>query len=104
MIRKAFVMQVDPDKHEEYEKRHNPIWAEMENALKAGGANNYSIFLHKETNQLFGYVEIEDEERWKTIAETDICQKWWGYMSDIMPSNADGSPVAKELNEVFHLR
>ncbi|CAK5470224.1 L-rhamnose mutarotase [Escherichia coli] len=26
MIRKAFVMQVNPDAHEEYQRRHNPIW------------------------------------------------------------------------------
>ncbi|MBZ0255855.1 L-rhamnose mutarotase, partial [bacterium] len=26
MIRKAFLMQVNPDQHEEYQKRHNPIW------------------------------------------------------------------------------
>jgi L-rhamnose mutarotase len=25
MIRKAFVMQVNPDAHEEYARRHNPI-------------------------------------------------------------------------------
>ncbi|VEA43963.1 cytoplasmic protein [Salmonella enterica subsp. enterica] len=27
MIRKAFVMQVNADAHEEYQRRHNPIWA-----------------------------------------------------------------------------
>jgi len=97
-------MQVEPDKHKEYEKRHSPIWAELKSALKAGGAHNYSIFLNKETNQLFGYVEIEDEKRWENIARTDICQKWWAYMSDIMAANPDGSPVAKDLNELFHLK
>ena len=61
MIRKAFVMRVNPECHEEYEKRHNPIWPELEAALKEGGAHNYSIFLDKETSQLFGYVEIEDD-------------------------------------------
>ncbi|HCR8267333.1 TPA: L-rhamnose mutarotase, partial [Shigella flexneri] len=29
MIRKAFVMQVNPDAHEEYQSRHNPIWPEL---------------------------------------------------------------------------
>jgi hypothetical protein len=35
MIRKAFVMQVNPDAHEEYQRRHNPIWPELEAVLKA---------------------------------------------------------------------
>lgn len=103
MIRKAFVMSVHPDKVDEYTQRHQPIWAELAAALKSHGAHNYSIFHHPETHRLFGYVEIEDEERWAKIADTEICQKWWAHMGDIMPSNPDNSPVATALNEVFHL-
>jgi len=103
MIRKAFVMQVDPEQHEEYEKRHNPIWADLEEELKSHGAHNYSIFLDEETSQLFAYVEIEDEERWNGVAQTEACQRWWKHMGDIMPSNPDNSPVAKDLREVFHI-
>ena len=103
MIRKAFVMQVHPDRHEEYEKRHNPIWPELEALLKEHGVHNYSIFLHPETHQLFAYAEIEDEARWNAIAQTEICQKWWVHMGDIMPSNPDHSPVAENLREVFHI-
>jgi L-rhamnose mutarotase len=29
-IRKAFVMSVNAGAEEEYEKRHNPIWPELE--------------------------------------------------------------------------
>lgn len=103
MNRKAFKMQVNPDKREEYRTRHNPIWAELESTLKAHGVHNYSIFVDTESNQLFAYVEVEDEERWEAIARTDVCQKWWAYMRDIMPSNADNSPISTSLQEVFHL-
>ena len=103
MIRKAFVMGVNPDRHEEYEKRHRPIWQELEATLKAHGVHNYSIYLDPTTHQLFGYAEIENEERWKAIAQTAICKKWWAYMRDVMPSNPDNSPIAKDLKEVFHI-
>ncbi len=103
MIRKAFVMEVYPDQHEEYEKRHNKIWPEMVKELKNHGAHNYSIFLDKETNQLFGYIEIEDEEKWKQMALTEINQKWWAFMEPVMKTNSDNSPVSKDLKEVFHL-
>ena len=103
MIRKAFVMSVFEGFEEEYEKRHNPIWADLEQVLKDHGAHNYSIFLHPETRQLFAYVEIEDEERWNAIAETEPCQRWWAYMGDVMPANPDNSPVSLDLKEVFHL-
>ena len=103
MIRKAFRMQVHPDRYEQYRKRHNPIWNELHQTLKAHGVHNYSIFLDKPTGSLFGYVEIEDPVRWDAIADTEICRKWWAYMKDIMPANPDNSPVTTELTEVFHI-
>jgi len=103
MKRKAFVMSVHAGMEEEYEKRHSPIWHELESALKEHGVLSYSIFLNPETRQLFGYAEIEDEERWGAIADTAVCKKWWAYMKDLMPSNADNSPVSRELKEVFHI-
>ena len=103
MIRKAFVMRVNPDQHQEYERRHRPIWSELEETLKAYGVLSYSIFLDAETSQLFAYAEIEDEERWEAVAGTEVCQKWWKHMADIMPTNPDDSPEARDLREVFHI-
>ncbi|CAM3971573.1 L-rhamnose mutarotase [Serratia silvae] len=103
MIRKAFVMQVNPDAHAEYQQRHNPIWPELEQVLKEHGAHHYSIFLDEARNLLFGYVEIESEERWDAVANTAVCQRWWQHMGDVMPSNPDHSPVSSPLREVFYL-
>jgi L-rhamnose mutarotase len=103
MIRKAFVMSVNPGCEGEYERRHNPIWPELEAVLKEHGVRSYSIFLEPATRQLFAYAEIEDEARWNAIAKTAACRRWWAHMKEIMPSNPDDSPVAGELKEVFHL-
>ena len=103
MIRKAFVMSVNAGCEEEYERRHQPIWEELAEVLRTHGAHNYSIFLHPVTRQLFGYAEIESEERWAAIAKTEVCQRWWRHMADLMPANADASPVSVPLREVFHL-
>jgi len=103
MIRKAFLMKVNSDAHAEYERRHKPISAELETVLKRHGVSNYSIFLEEETDQLFGYAEIESEERWADIADTDECKRWWAHMKDVMPTNADNSPQSTDLKEVFHL-
>lgn len=103
MIRKAFVMQINPDAHAEYQQRHTPIWPELEQVLKEHGAHHYSIFLDEARNLLFGYVEIESEERWDAVANTAVCQRWWQHMGDVMPSNPDHSPVSSPLREVFYL-
>ena len=103
MIRKAFVMSVNPGQESEYERRHRPIWPELEAVLKKHGVHNYSIFLLPQTRQLFAYAEIEDEARWNAIAATPECQRWWVHMGDVMPSNHDHSPVSASLKEVFHI-
>ena len=104
MMRKAFVMSVNADQHAEYERRHNPIWEELAEVLKAHGVHNYSIFLDAETNTLFAYAEIEDEAQWASVAQEPVAQKWWAHMADVMPSNPDNSPVSRNLREVFHLQ
>ena len=103
MIRKAFVMSVNAGSEAEYERRHRPVWEELEETLKSHGVHNYSIFLHRQTRQLFAYAEIEDEAKWNAIASTAVCQRWWKHMADVMPANPDNSPVSNELREVFHI-
>lgn len=103
MIRKAFLMKVDAERHDEYKRRHNPIPAQLQAILKRHGVSNYSIFLDADENRLFAYAEIESEELWAKIAETDECRRWWASMKDVMPANADDSPQSKDLEEVFHL-
>ncbi len=103
MIRKAFVMSVHPGQEAEYERRHRPIWPELEAVLRKHGVKSYSIFLDQSTSQLFAYAEIESEERWAAIADTPECRGWWVSMRELMPSNPDASPVSHSLREVFHL-
>ena len=104
MIRKATKMKVNADSFSEYKKRHDDLWKEMKDLLKSHGASNYSIFLDEETSSLFAYVELESEEKWNQVAETETCQKWWVYMKDIMETNSDNSPKSTELKEVFYLK
>ena len=103
MICKAFLMTLRPGCRQEYQRRHNPIWPELQSVLKEHGVSNYSIFLHRESDRLFAYAEIESEARWLEIAQTEVCQKWWVHMKDLMLANIDNSPVTSELDEVFHL-
>lgn len=102
-MQKAFKMKLFPGMEQEYESRHNQLWPEMREIIHAYGGKNYSIFLDRDTNVLYGYIEIEDEELWRKGADTEINRKWWDYMADIMETNEDNSPVSVDLKQVFHL-
>jgi L-rhamnose mutarotase len=103
MVRKAFRMAVHRGGEAEYERRHRPIWPELEAQLRAHGVLDYSIFLDESDGSLFAYVEVEDEARWAAIADTSECRRWWTHMRDLMPTNPDDSPRSVQLREVFHI-
>ncbi len=103
MYKKAILMKVYPDMHEEYERRHQEIWPEMVKGLKDHSVKNYSIYLDEETSLLFGYLEIENIELWSEFTFTEINQKWWKYMKPVMETNEDSSPITRDLKQVFTL-
>jgi L-rhamnose mutarotase len=99
----AFKMKLFPGFREEYKKRHDKIWPELEKLLKDEGIGNYSIFLDEETNTLFAYQEQSGERSSQDLGKTEIVQKWWKYMADIMETNPDNSPVTIPLEQVFFM-
>jgi L-rhamnose mutarotase len=103
MQRYAFKMFLNPGCGEEYRRRHDAIWPELARLLGETGVANYSIYLDPETSVLFAYLERGEDHRMETLAEHPLMRRWWGHMKDIMRANADGSPVAIPLAEMFHL-
>ncbi len=103
MKRIAFKMQLNDGFENEYKKRHNELWPELEQLLKSTGISEYSIFLDEATNNLFGFLKAEDIGLLDNLPAHPVMQKWWLYMKDIMRSNPDNSPVSIPLQEVFYL-
>lgn len=102
MSKIAFKMKLKPGAKEEYHKRHSLIWPELKALLKANGVSDYSIFLDEETDILFA-VQHQNGPSSQDLGSTEIVQKWWAYMADIMETNADQSPVSTRLELVFHM-
>ncbi|ALI97844.1 L-rhamnose mutarotase [Rufibacter tibetensis] len=102
MQRFAFKMKLKPGCEAEYQKRHDAIWPELSQLLKEAGVSDYSIFLDAETNTLFA-VQKQQGASSQDLGTTEIVQKWWAYMADIMETNPDNSPVSVPLKEVFYM-
>ena len=101
--RLAFKMKVYPGVIEEYKKRHNNLWPELRDLLKGAGISEYSIFWDEETNYLFAFQKQAGEQGSQDLGSTEVVQKWWEYMADIMETNPDNSPVSISLEEVFYM-
>lgn len=99
----AFKMKLKPGFKDEYKKRHDEIWPELKALVKENGISDYTIFLDEETNILFAVQQQDGTLSSQDLGKTEIVQKWWAYMADIMETNPDNSPVSKPLIEVFHM-
>ncbi len=103
MKRLAFKMHLNSGQKEEYKKRHNEIWPELEKLLKEAGVSEYSIFLDEETNTLFAFQKLRGDDGSQDPGQTEMVKKWWAYMADRMKTNPVNSPVTSGLEEVFYL-
>lgn len=103
MKRLAFKMYLKPGQMEVYKKRHDDLWPELKTLLRDAGIKEYSIYLDEETHTLFAFQKVEGDTNSQDLGSTEIVQKWWAFMSDIMETNEDHSPVSKSLTEVFYM-
>ncbi|GAC1444259.1 MAG: L-rhamnose mutarotase [Sediminibacterium sp.] len=103
MERIAFKMKLHKGFEEEYNRRHDALWPELQQLIKETGISEYSIFLERETGNLFGVLKTENAQKMNTLAAHPVMKRWWAYMKDIMESNPDDSPVSITLKEVFYL-
>ena len=99
----AFKMKLLPGAVAEYKKRHDTLWPELHQLLKEAGISEYSIFYDEETQILFAFQKQAGKRGSQDLGNSEVVQKWWKYMSDIMETHADFSPVSTPLEEVFFM-
>jgi L-rhamnose mutarotase len=105
MERICFVLQVKPDRLDEYKRRHREVWPEMLSALRETGWGNYSLFL-RDDGMLVGYLETEDFAAARAgMAGREVNERWQKEMADFFqqPDGVLPDRAMQPLEEVFHL-
>ena len=105
MRRICFVLQVKPDRLDEYKARHRTVWPEMLSALRETGWSNYSLFLRPD-GLLVGYLETEDFEHARAgMAAREVNERWQREMAGffVLPEELLPDRAMDPLEEVFHL-
>ncbi len=105
MHRYCFLLQVRPDRLEEYTQRHTQVWPDMLRALADSGWRNYSIFARND-GLLVGYVEADDLDAAQAAMQQRAVNARW--QADMAPFfvGIDGRAPDEGfvlLTEIFHL-
>jgi L-rhamnose mutarotase len=103
MERVAFKMKLKPGNEAEYTRRHDAIWPDLVEELRAAGIRDYTIYHDPETDILFATQKRTSDNTVASLAEREVMKRWFAHMGDIMDTNPDGSPVMKPLAETFHM-
>src|ERR1039458_6597670 len=78
VTRVCFLLKVRADRLEEYRRRHQEVWPEMQDALRATGWHNYSLFLRPD-GLLVGYLETPDFEQARASMQNHpVNARWQG--------------------------
>ena len=87
---------------EEYIRRHNEIWPEMEQALRDSGIRNYSIWNYG--SELFGYYECPDANYAQAFkASSKVMQCWSESMRHVMEMEKDAEGQNLVYRKVYEL-
>lgn len=103
----AFKMQLKPGVVAEYQQRHDEIWPELVQALKAAGIADYWIFLDAATLSLFAVLRRQPgEAHAQAFAALDtlpVMRRWWDAMAPLMAVEPGNKPLQWPLAPLFHL-
>lgn len=104
-MRYCFLLQVRPDRVDEYRERHRAVWPDMLTALRDTGWRRYSLHL-RDDGLLVGYVECDDlVAAQAAMAATEVNSRWQSEMAPFF-TGLDGRGPDESflvLDEVFSL-
>ena len=105
MARYCFLLQVRPERLDEYRERHRAVWPDMLAALRDTGWRNYSLFL-RDDGLLVGYVESDDLAAAQVaMAATAVNARWQAEMAEFFTGLEGRGPDESFLllEQVFNL-
>ncbi len=111
MKRYGMVVEVRPERIEEYKELHAAVWPEVLDMVTRCNIRNYSIYLRQLTPgryYLFSYFEYVGDDfdgDMSRMADDETTQRWWEVCKPChrpLEDRAEGEWWA-EMEEVFHL-
>lgn len=105
MKRYGMVIQLKPEKLDEYKRLHAAVWPDVLNMIKACHIENYSIYYRD--GQLFSYFEYtgsDFEADMAKMAADTTTQKWWAVCKPCQQPVPTAGPDEwwAGMEEVFH--
>lgn len=84
----AWIAQVRAGQEAEYKRRHDEIWPDLVQSIRAAGMSHYHIF--RNGTDLIGTFETADLDRaLKHLTAAEVNQRWGAFMAPVMIRRTD---------------
>ncbi len=106
MIRSARITHIKPGMLEAYRDAHDRIPQEVVDAMAACGFTEFEIFYDPKSGALFSFVEYEDEEKQKHLADYPCSHAWWKLMTQYLVCKNENDERAESapLERIYSFR
>ena len=103
MERLCFFIELHESAELEYERRHDEIWPEMQEAVSAAGYTNYTLFRRDLT--VVGYAECVPDVAtvMRNMAEAAVTPRWNGSLEGVIRQLTDSEGNLVRAAQVWHL-
>jgi len=101
----ASVIELIPEKEQQYRKLHADVWPEVVKAIKKANIQNYNIFVVelKGKKYLFSYLEYVGDDMEKDFAsigeDPTTRDKWWP-ITDTCQKRLPGTPEGEQWKSI----
>lgn len=102
MERSLFYLRLFPGTEPEYDRRHQAIWPELAEEIRASGLRNMSGF--RRGTDVWYYIEAEPDRKtaFEVHGPKPKNQEWGHYFRDVIAQITDADGGSIWYDEVFH--
>lgn len=94
----GLVLELRPGCYDEYKRRHDALWPELEEAIRLCGI---STVIYRHGDLLFVFEQAESAEAFARMAAHPVTPRWNKYMAEVLQTDVRGDLWVHELPLAF---
>jgi len=94
----GLVLKLRPGCYDEYKKRHDELWPELDQVMKSYGL---SMVIYRHEDLLFVHEQAPSDESFQKMGAHPITPRWNKNMSEVLQTDARGEVIFISLPLAF---
>ena len=94
----GLALKLRPGAYDEYKKRHDELWPELDQVMKSYGL---SMVIYRHEDLLFVHEQAPSDESFQKMGAHPITPRWNRHMAEVLQTNERGEVIFIPLPLAF---